>query len=114
MKGRDEEAKVVLQRLHDDHSDSFFWEKEYVQIHAQLQKDREELQGASWLEMFSNPVQRKRTLVSVMTMVMVQTTGAQTIQVFQVRAFLFSVNEILIFSRVFFMVSLATLRAGRC
>lgn len=85
MKGRDEEAKVVLQRLHDDHVDSSFWEKEYVQIHAQLAQDRAEAQGSSWLEMFSNPIQRKRTAVSVMTMVMTQTTGAQTIQVYQVR-----------------------------
>ena len=84
MRGRDEEAKVVLKRLHDDHEDPSFWEKEYVQIHHQLAQDKAELEGSSWLEMFSNPIQRKRTLVSVMTMVMVQTTGAQTIQVFQV------------------------------
>jgi hypothetical protein len=84
MRGRDEEAKTVLKRLHDDHVDPSFWEKEYVQIHSQLAQDKIEMEGSSWLEMFSNPVQRKRTLVAVMTMTMVQTTGAQTIQVFQV------------------------------
>jgi hypothetical protein len=92
MKGRDEEAKVVLKRLHDDHHDPSFWEKEYLQIRSQLKRDQEEAHGASWLEMFSNPIQRKRTLVSVMTMIMTQTTGAQTIQVYQVCHFGISLN----------------------
>jgi len=83
MKGRYDEAKVVLQRLHDDHPDPLFWEKEYIQVQRQEEQDRLEKSGVTWLEMFSTPSQRKRTLVSVMTMVMVQTTGAQTIQVFQ-------------------------------
>jgi hypothetical protein len=84
MKGRHEEAQAVLKRLHDDHQDPLFWEKEYIQVQRQEEQDRLEKKGATWLEMFSTPSLRKRTLISAMTMVMVQTTGAQTIQVFQV------------------------------
>jgi hypothetical protein len=84
MKGRHEEARVILQRLHDDHDDTLFWEKEYLQISAQLAAEAEETAGHSWLHIFTNPRELRRVAVAVAAMTSVQTNGAQTIQIYQV------------------------------
>jgi hypothetical protein len=84
MKGRNDEAKVVLQRLHSDHQDPLFWEKEYYQIISQLNQDERERSGRSWHQMFTDKKERKRLLIAVLTIVSGQSIGAQTIQQYQV------------------------------
>lgn len=84
MKNRDEEAKAVLQRLHDD-KDGSFWEQEYFQISAQVHREMEEKQQASWTHLITNKSERKRILLAICAMTSTQTSGATTVQVFQVR-----------------------------
>lgn len=84
MKGRHEEAKTVLRRLHDDHKDSTFWEKEYLQIEAQLEVERAEKEGRSVYHILTNASERRRMLMAVLVIVSCQTLGAQTIQQYQV------------------------------
>jgi hypothetical protein len=85
MKGRHEEAKTVLRRLHDDHKESTFWEKEFLQIEAQLEAERAEKEGSAWYHILINPSERRRMLTAVLVIVSCQTIGAQTIQQYQVR-----------------------------
>jgi len=85
MKGRNEEAKAVLQRLHDDNRDHLFWEQEYLQISAQVQLEMEEKKQASWTHLWSNKSELKRTFLAICAMTSTQTSGATTVQVFQVR-----------------------------
>ncbi|KAL1858202.1 hypothetical protein VTK73DRAFT_7913 [Phialemonium thermophilum] len=82
-KNRHDEAKAILQRLHDDHQDPTFWEKEYLQISAQLAVERKELETSSWSHMLTNFNELRRVLVAVAALTSVQTNGAQTIQVYQ-------------------------------
>jgi hypothetical protein len=84
MKERLEEARIVLQRLHDDHDDSTFWEKEYLQISAQLAAKAEETAGHLWTYIFTNIRELRRVAVAVAAMTSTQTNGAQTIQIYQV------------------------------
>ncbi|EXJ82874.1 hypothetical protein A1O3_06690 [Capronia epimyces CBS 606.96] len=82
-KDRHAEAQAVLQRLHDDHEDPTFWEKEYLQISAQLAVEQKEKADASWHHILSNPKELRRVATAVASMTSVQCVGAQTIQVFQ-------------------------------
>jgi len=91
-KGRHEEARVVLQRLHDDHDDTLFWEKEYLQISAQAAAEAEEKKTASWTHMLSNKSELHRVVIAVIALTCVQTNGAQTIQAYQVRCFKFDLS----------------------
>jgi hypothetical protein len=83
-KNRHDEAKAILQRLHDDHDDPTFWEKEYLQISAQLAVEREELATSSWSHILTERKELRRVLVAVAALTSVQTNGAQTIQIYQV------------------------------
>ncbi|OAL23772.1 hypothetical protein AYO22_06091 [Fonsecaea multimorphosa] len=83
MKGRNEEAKVVLQRLHDDNSDHMFWEREYLQISAQLALEMEEYRKEPWFHLLTNKSELKRTFLAICAMTSTQTSGATTVQVFQ-------------------------------
>jgi hypothetical protein len=85
MRGRHEEARVVLKRLHDDNEDHAFWEKEYIVLVAQLEMERRETEGVHWWHMFTNRRELHRAMLSVVALTSTQTNGAQTIQVFQVR-----------------------------
>lgn len=88
-KGRHEEARVVLQRLHDDHEDSLFWEKEYLQISAQAAAEAEEKVTASWSHLLTNRSELHRVIIAIVALACVQTNGAQTIQAYQVRYAMF-------------------------
>ncbi|KAI8932244.1 hypothetical protein NX059_011123 [Plenodomus lindquistii] len=104
MKGRHDEAKAVLQRLHDDHDDPTFWEKEFLQISAQLDLERREKVQRKWHQMFTNASERKRLLVTVVAQVSCQTIGAQTIQQYQSILYIglgFSLRTILMMTAVF-------------
>ncbi|KIY01859.1 uncharacterized protein Z520_01997 [Fonsecaea multimorphosa CBS 102226] len=83
MHGRYEEAKSVLRRLHDDNEDHSFWEKEYTVLVAQLDFEKEETAGVTFWHMFTNKKELKRAGLAVAALTSCQTTGAQTIQVFQ-------------------------------
>jgi MFS family permease len=83
-KDRHAEAQVILKRLHDDHHDHTFWEKEYIQISAQLEVERKEKETASWNHMVTNKQELKRLAIAVAALTSVQTNGAQTIQIYQV------------------------------
>ncbi|KAF2802682.1 general substrate transporter [Mytilinidion resinicola] len=82
-KDRHAEAQVILKRLHDSHEDSTFWEKEYIQISAQLEVEAKEKETASWTHMLTNWSELRRLLVAIAALTSVQTNGAQTIQVYQ-------------------------------
>ncbi|KAK7203047.1 general substrate transporter [Myxozyma melibiosi] len=82
-KDRQLEAQEVLKRLHDDHEDPMFWEKEYLQISAQLAVERIEKENAKWSHMFTNRSELRRLALAVAAMTSVQTNGAQTIQIYQ-------------------------------
>ncbi len=94
MQDRHEEAKVVLRRLHDDNKDHTFWEKEYTVLVAQLQFERDETVGVSFWHMFTNKKELKRAALAVAALTSCQTTGAQTIQVFQVTGFSFTISKL--------------------
>ncbi|OQU97041.1 hypothetical protein CLAIMM_03044 [Cladophialophora immunda] len=81
---RHTEAQAVLKRLHDNHKDPLFWEKEYLQISAQLAEEAREKASSSWLHMLTNKREAKRILVAVAALTLLQTNGAQTIQVYQI------------------------------
>lgn len=83
-KDRHEEAKATLMRLNDDNEDPSFWEKEYLQISAQIALEKREMEGSSWIHMFTNMKEFRRVAVAAASVISVQTNGAQTIQVFQV------------------------------
>ncbi|KAK9382099.1 general substrate transporter [Kockiozyma suomiensis] len=82
-KDRQLEAQAVLRRLHDDHSDPMFWEKEYLQIAAQLAVEKAEKETSKWSHMITNRSELRRLAVAVAAMTSVQTNGAQTIQIYQ-------------------------------
>lgn len=83
-KERHEEARVILQRLHDDHEDTLFWEKEYLQIAAQAAAEAEEKKTSKWTHIVTNKKELHRILIAIVAMTCVQTNGAQTIQAYQV------------------------------
>lgn len=74
-KGRPEEAKAILLRLHDDPEDPThtFARTEYLQITKQLAVDR--TLPTSWLHIFRTPSLRKRALITVGTTGFIQCSG---------------------------------------
>ncbi|KAH7075032.1 general substrate transporter [Paraphoma chrysanthemicola] len=104
MKKRNDEAKVVLQRLHSDHQDPLFWEKEYYQIRSQLNQDETEQSHRKWHQMFTDKKERKRLLIAVLAIVSGQSIGAQTIQQYQSVLYIglgFQLRTILLMTGVF-------------
>ncbi|OAL27052.1 hypothetical protein AYO20_09860 [Fonsecaea nubica] len=101
---RHAEAQAVLKRLHDDHEDPLFWEKEYLQISAQLAEEAREKATSSWVHILTNKKELKRTLVAIAALTCLQTNGAQTIQVYQSVLYSklgFSVGQTLLMAGVF-------------
>jgi MFS family permease len=74
-KGRLDEAKAILLRLHDDPEDPShtFARTEYLQITKQLAVDR--TLPTSWLHIFRTPSLRKRALITVGTTGFIQCSG---------------------------------------
>jgi hypothetical protein len=99
-KGRHEEARVILQRLHDDHEDPLFWEKEYIQIAAQCAREIEEKARSSWAHMLTNKRELRRVVTAIIALTSVQTNGAQTIQAYQVNLSLSMLSQLLTLDKV--------------
>ena len=74
-KGREEEARKILLRLHDDPQDPHhtFARTEFVQIVKQMQVDR--TLDSSWLHIIKKPSLRKRALISIGTTGFIQCSG---------------------------------------
>lgn len=74
-KDRSEEAWVILQRLHHDPNDpeDTASRAEYVQILKQVEHDRQF--SVSYIQMFTNPAYRKRSLLVIFVMFAAQSTG---------------------------------------
>lgn len=87
-RNRHEEARAVLQRLHDDHKDPMFWEREYLQISAQLAVEAEEKAAHKWSHLFTDRSELRRITIAVIALTSLQTNGAQTIQAYQVSIFM--------------------------
>ena len=69
--------------MNDDNEDPLFWEKEYVQISAQLAVEAEEKKAHSWSHLLTDKSERKRVLIAIAALTSLQTNGAQTIQLYQ-------------------------------
>ncbi|KAH0847282.1 hypothetical protein AYO21_07328 [Fonsecaea monophora] len=86
-RGRHEEALQVIQRLHrdpDDPTDSSA-QAEFIQIRAQVEKDKEQKSG--YVRMFTKPSWRKRSLLVLFIMFASQATGVNGIANYLVRIF---------------------------
>lgn len=79
LKGREDEARDILMRLHDDGVDEnhTFARAEYIQIQKQLALDRTLESG--WLHIFRKPSLRKRTWITLATTGFVQCSGVLVI-----------------------------------
>lgn len=66
--GKNDEALQVIQRLHRDPEDpsNGAAHAEFLQIHAQVEKDKEEKSG--YIRMFTKPSWRKRSLLVLFMM----------------------------------------------
>ena len=75
LKNRQDEAKKILLRLHDDPDDPkhTFARTEYLQITKQLAVDR--TLPSSWLHIFKKPSHRKRSLITIGTTGFIQCSG---------------------------------------
>jgi MFS family permease len=72
MKGRDEEARAILLRLHSDPSDpdNEVANAEFYQIQKQIAIDR--TLGSSWVQIWKKPSYRKRAFLAIGTTGIVQ------------------------------------------
>lgn len=79
LKGREDEARQILMRLHDDGVDKnhTFARAEYVQIQKQIALDR--TLDSSWMHIFRKPSLRKRAYLSLGTTGIIQCSGVLVI-----------------------------------
>ncbi|OAL40692.1 hypothetical protein AYO20_00428 [Fonsecaea nubica] len=86
-RGRHEEALQVIQRLHRDPDDptNSSAQAEFIQIRAQVEKDKEQKSG--YVRMFTKPSWRKRSLLVLFIMFASQATGVNGIANYLVRIF---------------------------
>ncbi len=84
MKGRYDEARAVLKRIHGDlgNHDETFFEQEFHQIKAQILLDQEERLGVK--DIFTRPSYRKRVLLVMNFFLFQQLTGIIPLQNYQV------------------------------
>lgn len=83
MKGRYDEAQAVLKRIHGGmHEDDTFYEREFHQIKAQIELDKEEHLGVR--QIFTKPSYRKRIFLVVNFFLFQQLTGIIPLQNYQV------------------------------
>ena len=75
MKGRDEEARVILNKLHSDKSNEGdeYASAEYYQIQKQIHIDN--TLGSSWMHIIRKPSYRKRALVAIALTFFIQSSG---------------------------------------
>lgn len=79
MKGRDEEAKQILFRLHSNPNDpdNEFANAEYFQIEKQIAIDK--TLGNTWMHMIKKPSYRKRCFLAIGTTGIIQCSGVLVI-----------------------------------
>jgi len=79
MKGRHEEAQVILNRLHSDSSDpeNSYARAEFYQIEKQVLIDR--TLDTSWVHIFKKPSYRKRAFLAIGTCAIIQCSGVLVI-----------------------------------
>lgn len=82
MKGRDEEALRVLQRMHSHADDPDYYRAEFHQIHSQLELEKREKVGL--MSIFKTPSYRKRLIICTIFMVGQQGCGIIPLQNYQV------------------------------
>ena len=73
MKGRNEEAKKIVMRLHTVKDDPDFAESEYYQMSMQAAADRK--MDPSWVELFRRPSYRRRVVLAMTFAFLGQSTG---------------------------------------
>jgi MFS family permease len=81
-KGRYDEARLVLEKLHSGVGKPDFYLKEFDQIKRQVDYERE-IVIKSWLVLFTKPSYRHRLLLGCGLQVFVMTTGANAINYYQ-------------------------------
>lgn len=74
-KGREEEAKAILLRLHDDPDDPshILARTEFLQMSKQIALDR--TLKSSWMHVLKKPSLRKRALITIGTTGFIQCSG---------------------------------------
>lgn len=79
LRGREEEARQILMKLHDDGVDEnhTFARAEYIQIQKQIALDR--TLDSSWMHIFRKPSLRKRMWLSLATTGFIQCSGVLVI-----------------------------------
>jgi len=79
LQGREDEARQILMRLHDDGKDEHhsFARAEYIQIQKQIALDR--TLDSSWMHIFRKPSLRKRMYYTLGTTGFVQCSGVLVI-----------------------------------
>jgi MFS family permease len=82
MKGRDDEALVVLEKMHAQSEDRLYYRAEFHQIKSQLDLERSEKLGL--VEILKHPSYRKRLMLCMILMVGQQGTGVIPLQNYQV------------------------------
>ncbi|PNS13804.1 High-affinity glucose transporter [Sphaceloma murrayae] len=81
-KDRDEEARVVLQKLHFDGDNQEWIDREYAEIRATISAERN-ITAQSWSVMFKVPSWRKRLMLGTLVQVFTQLTGINVIGYYQ-------------------------------
>jgi MFS family permease len=79
MKGRHEEAKIILEKLHSDKNnpDNDYARAEFYQIQKQIYIDN--TLGSSWYHMFKKPSYRKRAFLAMATTSIISCSGVLVI-----------------------------------
>lgn len=117
--GQNALAWQILQRIHHDPTDSqdLAAHAEFIQIERQVAFDKEIKTG--WVQMFTNPTWRKRTLLAFLVVFAVQSAGINVITTYlileaeYVPPRLFSPRACLVCS-YFMIMALLTLRSQTC
>jgi MFS family permease len=82
MKGRDNEALVILEKMHAQSEDPLYYRAEFHQIKAQLDLERSEKLGL--VAILKHPSYRKRLMICMILMAGQQGTGIIPLQNYQV------------------------------
>jgi sugar porter (SP) family MFS transporter len=82
QKGRYDEARAVLEKLHSDEIEPDFYLKEFEQIKEQVGFERE-VAIKSWWVLFTKPAYRHRLILGIVLQIFVMLTGANAINYYQ-------------------------------
>jgi hypothetical protein len=76
LQGRFEEGTKALERLRPDGHDSL---AEATEIKTAIDREKESSSGVGWLDLFSNPVDRRRTTLAVCAVLLQAASGSMFI-----------------------------------